>query len=101
MEQNTTNNYNVLKDLLLDLESSDKNFMKLSDSEQIDAIRNTCNADKETLTALKGIFLSINNLRWLDLDLYYKLAKEYHLCRIIERAITGILIEEATYNNRK
>ena len=101
MEQNATNKYNVLKELLSDLESSDENFMKLSDSEQIDAIRNTCNIDEETLTSLKGIFLCINDLRWLDLDLYYKLAKEYHLCGIIERAITGILIEEATYNNIK
>ena len=101
MEQNATNKYNVLKELLSDLESSDKNFMKLSDSEQIDAIRNTCNIDGETLTSLKGIFLGINDLRWLDLDLYYKLAKEYHLCEIIERAITGILIEEATYNSIK
>ena len=64
--------------------------------EKVIELKKYCLISPEFLSQLKQIYIDINLLRWEDIDAYRILATTTDTCYVIEKVITGILIEEAT-----
>ena len=69
-----------------------------TEKEKMTLLKEACYSDSGLMTQMKQLFLDITILRWEQFDYYCMLVNTTNMARVVEKVITGIMMEEAVDN---
>lgn len=86
--------YDLLLERLVVLENNLTKHAHTSEDKVL-FLKELCYSDKDIMYFTKQIYLDITMMRWDHFDMYIDLIEDSDMTFIVERTITGIMMEEA------
>lgn len=84
---------------LLYVINEELNNARKTSNDKVALLKELCYSDIDFLREVKQIFLDINMLRWEDFSRYCDLVAYTPATHLVERTVTGIMMEEAINKN--